>query len=80
MKGEGLTCVSFEAGQKRMTQGAESSGTGSLQTCLLCPFSLQTQWRLQMAFTMPLAAPTVIEIETYPILPHFIVAIIGSSS
>ena len=43
MKGEGLTCVSFEAGQKRMTQGAESSGTGSLQTCLLCPFSLQTQ-------------------------------------
>ena len=34
--------------------------------------------RAANGISVPLAAPTVIEIETYPILPHFIVAIPGS--
>ena len=36
--------------------------------------------RAANGISVPLAAPTVIEIETYPILPHNIVSILGSSS
>ena len=70
-----------------LRSGTEADDTGSgiigdRFTSDLSPVSLFPTNTMKAAngISVPLAAPTVIEIETYPILPHFIVAIIGSSS